>query len=141
MAALSSRPLKVAFSQKCTFLKLVFTYWGTNMSQAYTICAFKVKKHTIFDSSIMCFEVSQLNGPFYIVAVDKNRYFGEKPGYCPVDVYASKCEVKLLSYPDLLMTFYFSQIYVDSLGGHREANRSECAFFVDGGYTTDYTIL
>ena len=54
MAALSSRPLKVAFSQKCTFLKLVFTYWGTNMSQAYTICAFKVKKHTIFDSSIMC---------------------------------------------------------------------------------------
>ncbi len=94
-----------------------------------------------FDSSIMCFEVSQLNGPFYIVAVDKNRYFGEKPGYCPVDVYASKCEVELLSYPDLLMTFYFSQIYVDSLGGHREANRSECAFFVDGGYTTDYTIL
>ena len=54
MAALSSRPLKVAFSQKCTFLKLVFTYWGTNMSQAYTIRAFKVKKHTAFGSSIMC---------------------------------------------------------------------------------------
>jgi hypothetical protein len=94
-----------------------------------------------FDSSITCFEAFQANDPFYIVAVDKNRRYGEKPGHCPIDVYASKCEVELSYYTGLFMTLYFSQIYVDSLGGHREANRSECAFLNSDGYTTDYTIL
>lgn len=94
-----------------------------------------------FDSSITCFEAFQANDPFYIVAVDKNRRYGEKPGHCPIDVYASKCEVELSYYTGLFMTLYFSQIYVDSLGGHREANRSECAFLNGDGYTTDYTIL
>lgn len=94
-----------------------------------------------FDSSITCFEAFQASDPFFIVAVDKNRNFGEKPGHCPVDVYASKCEVEVSYYTGLLMTLYFSQIYVDSLGGHQEANRSECAFLNGDGFTTDYTIL
>jgi len=92
-----------------------------------------------FDSSITCLDVSQASDPFYIVAVDKHRYFGEKPGHCPADVYASKCEVSY--YTGLFWTLYFSQIYVDSLGGHQEANRSECAFLNGDGFTTDYTIL
>jgi hypothetical protein len=121
-----------------TYYLSVSYYDGNASNYELIILGDEVSVQVVTDEAAFCLE-NIVNGVSYFTVASSEDLTGNLfPGSCPTSGYVSECGVTYIT--GEIINTYFTQNYVDVVGGHTEVEEDVCDLFSDESTTSIYTI-